>query len=372
MRNSKAIFPIVFPLFFAALLFSIPQHVNLSLRNQIGAFLANLGNLSFAKKKSGKFALSEKNWLKLDNWLKLNTKMMVLASCTSSALKNIIPSENKTEANEPLIGKVIFRQASSWNNSLWIDLGEDDNPDEGPKKISKNSPVLSGDSVVGVVDYVGKKTSLVRLITDSSLIPSVRIARSETHNYSLQYAISLLKELTESRKDTFEKEEEKAAFLFLLNKISEKFPKTDIQFLAKGELQGLKEPIFRGQNLLLKGVGFNYDFQDEHGPARDLRTGLHLAQREERVCEQNVALLKVGDLLVTSGLDGIFPEGLKVATIQEIFPLKEGAFSYELLAKPEAEDLNDLTLVFVLPPQGFNPEEAPNRLQKLLKEIPNS
>ena len=95
----------------------------------------------------------------------------------------------------------------------------------------------------------------------------------------------------------------------------------------------------------MRGSGFNYDFDDAQGKSRELRS-------------KEPEILKTGDLLVTSGLDGLFPFGLPVAEVKEIAPLKEGDYSYAVIAKPLASDLNSLSFVYVLPPVGFDPEVA--------------
>ena len=100
---------------------------------------------------------------------------------------------------------------------------------------------------------------------------------------------------------------------------------------------------------MLKGIGFNYNTADEEGPSRSLRTGKPLGVS----AAPESALIQAGDLLITSGLDGVFPPGIPVAIATKIASLKEGSYSYELEAKPAAGDLNDLQSVFVLPPLGF-------------------
>lgn len=61
-------------------------------------------------------------------------------------------------------------------------------------------------------------------------------------------------------------------------------------------------------------------------------------------------MIQVGDLLVTSGLDGVFPEGLHIAVVESLSPLREGAYSYELIAKPTALNILDLNYVSVIAP----------------------
>lgn len=234
-----------------------------------------------------------------------------LFGTSNSAIKQIFSNHQNHILNlyqlqlASLPARVIFRSANSWNSSLWINLGEQDNADLPTPIIAKNSPVVLGDSVVGIIDFVGKKQSRVRLITDTALNLSVRIFR-------------------------------------------------DGIFLAKGEITGQSLPLWRSREQVLLGSGFNYDFADEEGPSRDLRTGDPAYEKGERI-----PLLQKDDLLVTTGMDGVFPPGLRVGIISHIDPLKEGDYYYNLKAKPTAGNLQDITLVFVLPPLGYNFEEKP-------------
>lgn len=213
-------------------------------------------------------------------------------------------SKNVKPHTQAVLARVIFRSPNSWFSSLWINIGSEDN-----QPIGKNSPVLIGNSIIGVIDYLGKKQSRVRLITDSGLTPSVRVLRVENEN---------------------------------------------MHYLAKGELRGAGNPLFRSNGNVLYGVGFNYDFADEKGPSRDLRTGENSAQGAKKI-----ALLKLNDLLVTTGMDGVFPPDLNIARITKIYPLKEGDYYYELEAEATAGKLDDISLVFVLPPVGFDFNDQP-------------
>ena len=126
--------------------------------------------------------------------------------------------------------------------------------------------------------------------------------------------------------------------------------------LAKGELSGSSKPLWRTQRHQLKGTGFNYDFADGEGAARDLRTG-NLSSLDP--VESSVPIVKAGDLLVTTGMDGVFPAGLMVAEVTKVHPLKEGDYFYELEALPIAGNFDDLSLVFVIPPVSYDPDEQP-------------
>ncbi len=192
-----------------------------------------------------------------------------------------------------LPAQVIYRDPSAWSSSLWVRVGEEDNRAVGYTVVAKNSPVVSEGAVVGVIDFVGGKQSRVRLITDSGLSPSVRAVRATSGEDG---------------------------------------------YLAKGELHGSSAPFWRSRSPVLKGVGFNYDYPDEEGRARELNG--------------DVPLLKEGDALLTSGLDGVFPQGLSVGVVSWVAPLKPGSYAYDIEVRPAASNLNDLQTVFVLPPVG--------------------
>jgi rod shape-determining protein MreC len=210
---------------------------------------------------------------------------------------------------DPILAQVIFRSATIWNSALWINVGEEHNRDK--IVVAKNSPVLYGRSLVGVIDYVGKRQARVRLITDLRLTPAVRAMRLQG----------------------------KQAYL-----------------LAKGEIHGSSQPLWRRQSQMLHGIGFNYDFEDQEGPARDLRTGRSLNPARPAPL---MPIIQVNDLLVTTGMDGVFPAGLEVALVTQVHPLKEGDYYYEIEAKPTAGALDRLSFVLVIPPIGYDPDEQP-------------
>lgn len=225
-------------------------------------------------------------------------------------------SLNQLSSFETIPARVIFRSPQSWNSSLWVNVGTADNEGYDRPVIVKNSPVLVGDSVIGILDFVGRRQSRVRLITDSEISLSVRAVRE--------------------------------------TQLSDQ--ETKKCFLAKGELHGDSAPLWRTQGEKLKGIGFNYDFPDEKGPARDLRSGATVKKDPHLPA---LPLISIGDRLVTTGMDGVFPEELKVAEVTYIEPLKEGDYYYELEAKPTAGSLEDLSLVFIIAPVGYDFNDQP-------------
>ena len=243
--------------------------------------------------------------------------------------------------------RVIFRTFDSWHHSLWINAGESVNQPGEPPTVAVNSPVVIGNAIVGIIDFVGKNQSRVRLITDNRLNPSVRDLRGGEQDLLLNEQIEgLLQQLT-LKKQLNLSPDDYLDLTQLLHKLKDSLhPFKKTWYLAKGELAGSLTSSRTGQSILLKGTGFNYDFADEEGDSRDLRSG----KPTQRPKEQALPILKVNDILVTTGMDGIFPPGFHVAAVTHISLLKEGDYFYELEAKPLAGLLEELSLVFVLPP----------------------
>lgn len=233
-----------------------------------------------------------------------------------------------------LPAEVTYRDPSSWSSSIWVNVGEDDNHAIGRTIVAKNSPVLADGAIVGVVDYVGKKQARIRLITDSGLSPSVRVCRGASQNREIARQIEGLLGQVEKRADLFTTDAERGEFISKLRDLKGRCGTNwDDGYLAKGEIHGTSAPFWRSRNPVLKGVGFNFDYPDADGASRDGK----------------VPILKEGDLLVTSGLDGVFPPGIRVGTVTSITPPKEGSYAYDIEVRPSADHLNDLETVFILP-----------------------
>lgn len=265
---------------------------------------------------------------------------------------------NKLQA-QAAIARVIYRDPTNWSSTLWINAGEETNKRIGKPIIQKNSPVLLGRGIVGAVDYVGKKQSRIRLITDAGLKPSVRAIRGSPQKALLVEHIDPLLRQLNVLGDLPLSQEERQNLVQRLEKIKESASADYEQWhLAKGILQGGSSPIWRSVNQTLRGIGFNYDFPDDEGPARDLRTG---TAQDDDPAFPSVPIIQVGDLLVTTGMDGIFPPGLRAAEVTKVMPLKEGAYTYEIEAIPSAGPLDSLHTVFVIPPIGYDIEEQPKK-----------
>lgn len=292
-----------------------------------GFFLAIGGLFSDSAKKQKLEDSQEVERLHLEN-VRLNQEIGILQEALrQQGLQRLLP-----ERQEPIPARVVYRSFALWDSTLWVDVGEKDN-------VAHNSPVLVGASLVGVVDYVGTKWSRVRLLSDALMMPSVRAVRGGVQNQALMSHVDALNDALLVRGDMGTLRELLGRYKKLLETTSETL------FLAKGELQGCCVKAWRGGGQVLTGSGFNYDFADAQGPARDLRSGVPTTGGE------GCPLVKVNDLLVTTGLDGVFPSGLHVAYVSSLDVLREGAYCYDLEAIPTAGNLDELSVVFILPPQ---------------------
>ncbi|MDP1880079.1 MAG: rod shape-determining protein MreC [Parachlamydiaceae bacterium] len=243
--------------------------------------------------------------------------------------------------------RVIFRTFDTWNHFFWINIGETFNENQTEPLIGKNSPVVIGRSIVGVVDFVGKTQSRVRLISDPQLKISVRAARGGENDLRLKDSVDYVLEYLERRNQSPLLTDSQIELNQSLAQLQEQlYAPKKTKYLAKGEMQGCPSFAKRGANIFLKGVGFNYDFPDENGDWGDLRTG----KTFNHFSENNIPIIKPNDILITTGMDGIFPSGFQVGTVTHVDLLKEGDYYFTIQAKPSVSFLEELSLVYVLPP----------------------
>lgn len=257
-----------------------------------------------------------------------DSKAKEFVSRRSNEMKSLLQQETKAA-----FARIIYRDPTSWSSSCWIDVGEENNGALGQKIIAKNSPVVFGASLIGIVEFVGKRQSRVRFITDSGLKTAVRAVRGSILDREIVSLTNLLLDRLKKHPDSKFGQIEEG-----LQALGKALPiRWEDSYFAKGEVFGASAPYYRALDATLKGVGFSCDFKDLEGPARDLRSDI----------------IRTGDVLVTSGLDGVFPPGLKVAIVTKVAPLKSGDFAYQLEASPMAGDLTELSSLYVLPPMSI-------------------
>lgn len=225
---------------------------------------------------------------------------------------------------------VIYRDPALWSSFVLLDVGS--------PLIKKNSPVVSKRGfLVGVVEEVYGNSCKVRLITDKRLFVSVRALRGNKQQEIHKENIAMLLAFLETNPDLALTPQETQVFLSLLRKTYDLVEEKDrAEFLAKGEIMGSSSSLWRGPSALLYGKGFNYDFDDEEGEKRHLRS-------------THPPLILEGDLLSTTGLDGVFPVGIPVAIVTKVEPLVEGGCNYTIEAVACESHIPSLDTLIVLP-----------------------
>lgn len=346
-KKSKLKSALIFFLVIFVLL-SIPLKYSMAIKGKALEMMSPLWRWAVPAKKASKEEVFAAKIEKLNTELRDLSleKKHLLAIIKEQQLGKIkIDASEEAPLGQAISAKVIYRSPLFWSNFIIVDAGENLNLVKEKPVISKGSPVIAKGSLVGVVDYVGARMSRIKLITDEGLQPSVRVARGKPKAEELlsllERVILSLESIDGHDKDLMTKLQSLYAF----------FKKeSDPLFLAKGIVQGQSQPLWRSATLELNGIGFNYDFSDEEGPLRDLLTG------KAKENEEALPLIKSGDLLVTSGLDGVFQEGIPVAIVKSIDKLKEGDFYFSLKAIPCIDNLGSLTDVFILPSRRLHEE----------------
>ncbi len=253
--------------------------------------------------------------------------------------------------------RVLAREPGAWNRFLWVDAGRETVGEDGP--LQKQSPVVYGDAVVGLIEYVGRRQSLVRLITDPQCCLAVQVAAEGSQG--IQVASQRLQRLlrTNSQVD----ETLRCALQPLLMQLSQEH-RTTVAW--RGSLKGSGNSAGGEASL----VGEFYPSESrraaQHADA-DLSvspTYLHEGHiLHPGVWDRNQHP-SAGALLVTTGLDGIFPAGLKVGYIESTAadnrrPEQVAWPAPTFTALPAVETLDDLQWLTILAPRGFSGADVP-------------
>ncbi len=239
------------------------------------------------------------------------------------------------------LAKVIYRSPTNWNSFFWINCKKNDG------NIVINSPVLYQNTLIGVVDYLGKSQARVKLITNSNLTVSVRAMRGKNQYYDLLNHLNALSSYNCIQ-------DQQSLYSLLTGLKTQILQSKESLYLAKGELFGLSQPLWRSDGKVLLGRGFNCSVKDQLSIARELSSGDPI----HNTGDNNIALILPDDLLITTGFDGVFPDGLAVAKVLTVDPMEEGAYYYSLKATPIIADLDSLNQVEVILPLNFEPEKV--------------
>ncbi|MFZ4098885.1 MAG: rod shape-determining protein MreC [Chlamydiia bacterium] len=226
--------------------------------------------------------------------------------------------------------RVLAREAGAWHRFLWIDAGRETCSKE---QLRLNSPVVQGDALVGVVDYVGRRQSLVRLITDPGCCPAIEVGE---HGPETTWKVLRvrLEELLSHRASISPHARQQ-----LLQALSACSPSDQAVPRMQGTMLGMRER--EGGSPRLRGQLFHAEW------VAKITSGVPLQWPE------------AGHLLLTSGLDGIFPSGLRVGYLLSLNEEPAGEPTRGFVAVPVVEDLDELRWLTVLPPGRFSQDDRP-------------
>ncbi|MGR3952209.1 MAG: rod shape-determining protein MreC [Chlamydia sp.] len=351
-RQASTLFPIVFAICIALSPFSW----KMALQTQISAFFWAL----YSMKKAPKVDRSESE---------LYRSMMSLREAESliESEREGIESELYSRDLVPhVVAPVLFKEEKTRSSAIWVGLGRK-NWTNSSFSIERYCPILSHGYLIGYIDYVGERVSRVLLITDPKLFVAVRVKRAISLKEktlvlgkSFQAALSSYARQSEPPSENLQKGVR--AVETILSILNSEAP-SPIYF-AYGYLQGASSSLSSSKRPhTIHGYGFNCDLDREGSIKRDLRTGKKTAE------DQKISIIKTKDLLETSGLDGIFPKALPIASVSYVFPLGEGDNSYTIEAIPLREEFGSIHYVTILEALPQETKSPPSALERILSQI---
>lgn len=248
-------------------------------------------------------------------WRDLESKLWKLEQQNAELQSKLRALNRSTETNNLdfkrfvfVPGRIVLRDTAQWANFVWVQTNcvNDD---------LLFAPVVLGDIAIGIVDYVAKNRCRVRLLTNSQMSLSVT-CRSDKDGLS---------------KDSIGENDVKGPYLV-------------------GQVKGFGGAIWNNSGTLLLGEGYV--------PSPIKGNYAELARQFQGVKRQ----FAVGDHLVTSGLDGVFPPNLRVGQVDRVEPNRPGATRYEF-GLIGALDLQELSEVLILKKGTVCQKQGPDDLE---------
>lgn len=233
-------------------------------------------------------------------------------------------------------GWIIYRPLSRGSSVVWIRTLE---------PVQKGSPVIIGDCAIGFIDAVNGLCARVRLITDSRSRVAVEARKLKPSKENLQPASASSQRLALdvaywkllASHGLFQGLSQRAEIQKLLDEL-EKTLKPQSKENLEADSQGLYGLLrgaatsWRSQKNLLMAEGF---YQDVSSTNKQAAATLHS--------------LEAGDLLVTSGLDGRYPSGLRVGYVTEVRAQDPANTLFEVEASVALADFSKEKWLWVLP-----------------------
>ena len=149
------IFSLLFVLVVAGVLFLFP-----SVRNTIVIKSSDVLTI-FDQAISIPFSVIESKSNDIKNLSKINDENISLES-ENNELKDLLNLKNSVSGSKQVVGEIVDRNYSSWNEQFVIDKGSSDG-------ISDSMFVLSSGGVIGVVDNLEKNSSRIKLLVGNDI-----------------------------------------------------------------------------------------------------------------------------------------------------------------------------------------------------------
>jgi hypothetical protein len=233
-------------------------------------------------------------------------------------------------------GWIIYRPVSRGGDVVWIRTLE---------PVQKGAAVIIGDCAVGFVDIASGLCARVRLVTDVHSRVSVEVRKQEAKEsqmvayasrFRLASDVAYWKLLAEH--GLFQGLPNHLNLIELLNLLEK-------ELTLQGETQKKSDQVQGLQGLLKGGTG-TWRSQKRGLIAEGFYQEVELAPKTQT---QKTPSIEIGDLLVTSGLDGRYPPGLRVGYVTAVQAKDAADTLFEVEASVALADFSKEKWVWVLP-----------------------
>lgn len=279
----------LWPLFVALALLATQRALNIPTANWIARLIGRIGTRHQVADGHAKEQLQS---AECEIWALRRQITQLQAQVGALSLDRSEMSSGREIASqyERLSTLVSLRDPGDWAGFVWVEL-----PNRQSPETWLESPAIVGDCAVGLVDFCRGERCRIRLLSDAQLSLSVTIPASQLEGD--------------------------------LACVPGECPP------LVGQVRGFGGALCNSSGSLLAGEGYI------PGPPKSEQWRQPLIEGKRQFA--------VGDLLVTSGLDGIFPSGLRVGSVESVETARPAQTRY-LFSLKSAIDLHRVSQITLL------------------------